>query len=116
MLKRAREGLATHFRVKEEIRSARNAARTEPHSHLRMLKVREAHWESMSAYQPAPLDCHITLFKSRATDDKFDIPDDYGWSPLVKSMDIVEVDGDTSPCSRPSTSARWPEKSANDYE
>jgi amino acid adenylation domain-containing protein len=93
LLARAREGLATHFRVKEEIRSARITARTEPHSHVRMLKVREAHWESMSLYQPAPLDCHITLFKSRATDDKFDIPADYGWTELVTSMDIVQVDG-----------------------
>ena len=58
-----------------------------------MLQVREAHWQSMQIYQPSPLDCHITLFKSRATDDKFDIPDDYGWRQLVKSMDIVEVDG-----------------------
>jgi|GEM_PF-1123693 len=93
MLVRAREGIATHFRVKEEIRSARAPGRSEPHSHLRMLKVREAHWASMNAYQPTPIDCHITLFKSRATDDKFDIPDDYGWNQLVKSMDIVEVEG-----------------------
>lgn len=90
---RIREGLATHFKVRFEIRAARASGVTEPHSQLRMLKVREAHWESMKAYQPAPLGCHITLFKSRATDDKFDIPDDYGWRPLVDSMEIVAVEG-----------------------
>ncbi len=93
ILKRTREGIATHFRVRFEIRAARSSGVTEPHSQLRMLKVRETHWESMKAYQPAPLGCHITLFKSRATDDKFDIPDDYGWRPLVDSIEIVNVDG-----------------------
>ena len=93
ILARTREGLATNLRVKGETRSARSAGISEPHSHLRMLKVRESHWESMKAYQPAPLDFHITLFKSRATDDKYEIPDDYGWRPLVRSMEIVHVDG-----------------------
>jgi amino acid adenylation domain-containing protein len=93
ILKRTREGIATHFRVRFEIRTARSSGVTEPHSQLRMLKVRETHWESMKAYQPAPLGCHITLFKSRATDDKFHIPDDYGWRPLVDSIEIVNVDG-----------------------
>ncbi len=93
MLVRAREGIATHFRVKQEIRAACSNGISEPHSHLRMLKVRETHWESMKVYQPAPVGCHITLFKSRATDDKFDIPDDYGWRPLVDSIEIVNVEG-----------------------
>jgi thioesterase domain-containing protein len=93
LLARTREGIATHFRVKEEIRAARNAGSTEPHSDLRMLQVREAHWESMENYKPAALDCHVTLFKSQATDDKFDIPGDYGWSGLVKSLEIVGVKG-----------------------
>jgi thioesterase domain-containing protein len=93
ILTRTREGIATHLRVRFEIRAARNSGVTEPHSQLRMLKVRETHWESMKAYQPAPLGCHITLFKSRATDDKFDIPEDYGWRPLVDSIEIVDVEG-----------------------
>ena len=93
MMARTREGIATHFRVKLEVRAASSNGITEPHSHLRMLKVRETHWESMKAYQPAPLGCHITLFKSRATEDKFDIPDDYGWRLLVDSIEIVNVEG-----------------------
>jgi amino acid adenylation domain-containing protein len=93
MFVRTREGIATYFKVMLEIRAARSSEITEPHSQLRMLKVREAHWESMKSYQPAPLGCHITLFQSSATDDKFDIPDDYGWGPLVDSIEVVKVDG-----------------------
>lgn len=93
LVTRTREGISTHLRVKKESHAARNAGATEPHSDIRMLQVREAHWESMMAYQPGPLACHITLFKSQATNDKFDIPDDYGWRPLVGSMDIVRVQG-----------------------
>jgi amino acid adenylation domain-containing protein len=93
LVTRAREGFATHFRVKEEVRAARDAGNTEPHSDLRMLQVREAHGEATEDYQPPPLDLHLTLFKSQATDDKFHIPSDYGWSDLVKSLDIVEVAG-----------------------
>ncbi|MEO8615847.1 MAG: amino acid adenylation domain-containing protein [Luteolibacter sp.] len=93
LLTRTREGFSTHFRVKGEIRAASSTGATEPYSEIRMLKVREAHWKSMEKYQPGPLACHITLFKSEATDDKFDIPEDYGWGELVKSMEIVEVPG-----------------------
>ncbi|MBC8127321.1 MAG: amino acid adenylation domain-containing protein [Gloeobacteraceae cyanobacterium ES-bin-144] len=87
------EGLQTHFRVKSEIRAARNASTTAPHSEIRMLQVREAHWVSMTLYQPQPLDCHITIFKTVSADDKFEIPRDYGWTALVKSLEIVEVPG-----------------------
>ena len=93
LIARAREGIATHFRVKKESRTARTAGTTEPHSSNRVLQVREAHWESMVSYRPAALDCHITLFKSQVANDKFDIPGDYGWGALVKSMEIVEVEG-----------------------
>jgi thioesterase domain-containing protein len=94
MIARAREGVATHIRVRKELHSSRNAGITEPHSRFRMLQVREAHWSSMQVYQPGTLACQITLFKSRETDDKFQIPDDYGWSRLVSSLDIVEVGGE----------------------
>ena len=93
LLARAHEGLSTHLRVRGEIRAARNAGVTEPYSEIRMLKVREAHWKSMEAYQPGSLACHITLFKSEATDDKFDVPEDYGWGDIVKSIEVVEVPG-----------------------
>jgi thioesterase domain-containing protein len=90
---RIREGFATHYRVRNEVRSAQTAGKTEPHSDLRMLQVREAHSEATENYQPTSLDLHLTLFKSQATDDKFHLPGDYGWSDLVKSLEIVDVPG-----------------------
>jgi len=87
-------GLATHLRVKGEIRAARSIRASEPYSEVRMLQVREAHWESMKAFQPEPLSFRIVLFKSRSTNDKFDLPPDYGWTPLVESIDMVEVPGE----------------------
>ena len=94
LLARARDGVTTNIRVRNETNCARNAGITEPHSEIRMLQVREANWESTQLYQPRHLDCHIILFRSRETDDKFDIPDDYGWSSVVESLDIVEVEGE----------------------
>ena len=93
LISRFREGLSTHFQVRQEIRAVNGSRKSEPHSSLRMLQVRESHWESRQIYRPQPLDCHITLFKSNEPDDKFHIPNDYGWSRLVKSMDIIEVPG-----------------------
>ena len=94
LIGRAFNGLSTHLRVKGEIRAARNAGRSDPYSEIRMLQVREAHWESMKAFQPEPLDCPIVLFKSRSANDKFELPADYGWTPLVRSIDMVEVPGE----------------------
>ncbi len=93
MIRRAKEGIATHLRFKSEIRRVESAGITPPHSELRMLQVREAHWKSMMEFEPQPLDCHITLFKSDTTNDKFDIPKDYGWTPMVTSLEIIEVPG-----------------------
>jgi amino acid adenylation domain-containing protein len=93
MISRAKEGIATHLRFKREIRQVESAGITPPHSELRMLQVREAHWKSMMEFEPQPLDCHVTLFKSDTTNDKFDIPKDYGWTPMVSSLEIIEVPG-----------------------
>jgi amino acid adenylation domain-containing protein len=91
--RRIREGIATHLRVRNEIRTARGAGATEPHSEIRMLQVREAHWNAMEAYRPGRLACQLTLFRTRVADDKYDIPSDYGWGDLVDSLEIVEVAG-----------------------
>ncbi len=93
MLVRIREGIATNRRVKQEIHAARTAGSTQPHSGIRALQVREAHWQSMTIYQPPAIDCHITLFKTQSADDKFELPHDYGWSRLVKTLEIIEVPG-----------------------
>ncbi len=94
LMARAHQGLRTHRRVKRERWLARNAGITEPHSGMRMLQVREAHWDSMLLYQPLVLDCHVTLFKSRVPDDKFLVPEDNGWGALAKSLEIVLVSGE----------------------
>lgn len=91
--RRIREGITTHLRVRNEIRAARGAGATEPHSEIRMLQVREAHWNAMEAYRPGRLACQLTLFRTRVADDKYDIPSDYGWGDLVDSLEIVEVAG-----------------------
>ncbi len=93
LISRFREGLSTHLQVRREIRVVNQSRKSEPYSNLRMLQLRESHWESRQAYRPQPLDCHICLFKSNAPDDKFNIPNDYGWGRLVKSIDIVTVPG-----------------------
>ena len=93
MFARVKEGVWTHLQVRKQNYAARSTRVSDPHSKTRMLQVREAHWQSMNNYRPSPLDCNITLFKSKASDDKFDIPNDYGWGSLVKSLDIVEVEG-----------------------
>jgi thioesterase domain-containing protein/acyl carrier protein len=90
---RVREGIVTNLRVKNEIRAARSAGTTEPHSEIRMLQVRQAHWNAMEAYQPQHLACRVTLFRTEVPDDKYDIPADYGWTDLVDSLEIVEVAG-----------------------
>ena len=94
LLRRVCEGVITYVRVRREIRAARTAGITEPHSTLRMLQVREAHWRSMEAYKPEPLACKVTLFKSKEIDDKYDVPADYGWSGVTASLEMVEVDGE----------------------
>ena len=94
LLNRTREGVATNLRVKKELNRIRNAGITEPHSELRMLQVRETHWDSMQGYVPQALRCGMTLFKSRETDDKYEIPADYGWKSVVDLLDIVEVEGE----------------------
>lgn len=93
LVKRFFAGVSTHLRVKREIHTARTAGNTEPHSEIRMLQVREAHWQAMERHRPQYLDCHVTLFRT-ATDDKFEIPGDYGWREMVRSLEIVIVPGD----------------------
>jgi thioesterase domain-containing protein/acyl carrier protein len=93
LLERVGEGVCTHLQVRKQRYAARSSRISEPHSETRMLQVREAHLISMNSYQPSPLGCHVTLFKSKAPDDKFDIPDDYGWSSLAKSLEVIEVEG-----------------------
>ncbi len=94
IFQRIGNGIATHVRVKQEIRTARRTLKSEPHSDVRMLKVRDAHWQAMKRYRPGKFDGEVTLFCVTTTDDKFEIPDDYGWTELVGSLEIVKVPGE----------------------
>ncbi len=94
ILQRLGNGIATHWRVKHEIRVARKTRKSEPHSDVRMLKVRNAHWQAMVRYRPRSFDGKVTLFSVLAVDDKFEIPDDYGWTAMVRSLEIVRVPGE----------------------
>ena len=93
LLRRVREGVGNHLRFKGEVKTARRAGFTEPYSELRMLQLREAHWESMKSYNPKASGCHLTLFKSQATNDKFDLPISYGWDLVASSLHIINVPG-----------------------
>ncbi|MGB6222854.1 amino acid adenylation domain-containing protein [Haloferula sp.] len=90
---RFKDGVETHLRVKSEVAAAKSSAAAEAHTELRAIQLREAHEQAMRAFEPKPFDGTLTLFRAEAVNDKFAIPDDYGWSSLVKELRIVEVPG-----------------------
>jgi aspartate racemase len=92
-LTRIREGLATRRRVREETLVARSGALSAPHSEIRMLQIRDAHEKAMRIYQPRPLAARLTLLRTTELDDKYEMPEDYGWGRLVSSLEIVKLPG-----------------------
>ncbi|MEP4078997.1 amino acid adenylation domain-containing protein [Haloferula sp.] len=90
---RFKDGVETHLRVKSEVATARSSETAEAHTELRAVQLREAHEQAMRAYEPESYDGELTLFRAEAVNDKFAIPDDYGWSGLVKELKIIEVPG-----------------------
>jgi thioesterase domain-containing protein len=58
-----------------------------------MIQVREAHLQAMRDYQPSSIDCPLLLFKSSVVDDKFEIPEDYGWKRITPDVQIIDVPG-----------------------
>jgi thioesterase domain-containing protein len=36
----------------------------------------------------------MTLFRADAVNDKFEVPSDYGWSHLVRELEILDVPGE----------------------
>ena len=112
LFKRACEGVQTNCRVKREKHLARTSSHSDSHSDLRMLQVREDHWESTVLYDPLPFEGQVTLFRSTVPDDKFDLPADNGWGSIAESMDIVEVDGEHLEIFSPNHVANLAEKVA----
>ena len=88
------QGILVNHRVYKEIEAANNAGPAEAYSDLRRVQVREENWRAMQAYQPANFPGRITLFKASSTNDKMELPDDYGWSEVaVKGLEIIPVPG-----------------------
>lgn len=94
MVERFAGGVKTNRRVRMEIAAARRASPADAHSELRAIQLREAHHEAMKAYQPPSYRGKMTLFRADAMDDKFEVPPDYGWSNLVRELEIVDVPGE----------------------
>jgi thioesterase domain-containing protein len=90
---RMADGLATHRRVKRELREAAGMAGTAPHSELRRVQVREAHYRAMLAYEPADYAGRVVLFKAIEESDKYDLPWDYHWSRRARALEIHPVPG-----------------------
>ncbi|MBK1828217.1 non-ribosomal peptide synthetase/type I polyketide synthase [Haloferula rosea] len=91
---RFKDGVETHIKVKAEVAEAQRSAAAEAHTELRAVQLREAHEAAMDAYQPGPFHGTLNLFRADAVNDKFEIPDDYGWSDRVDELKVVEVPGE----------------------
>ena len=91
---RFKDGVETHLRVKAEIAAAQKAGVAEAHSDLRAIQLREAHVAAMDAYRPRPFRGCLHVFRATAVNDKFEVPDDYGWRDLVDELRLVEVPGE----------------------
>lgn len=90
---RFKDGVETHLRVKAESAAAKGEAAA-AHTERRAVQLREAHEAAMDAYRPSQFRGTLHLFRASAVNDKFEIPDDYGWSDQVDELRIVEVPGE----------------------
>ncbi|MBK1882383.1 amino acid adenylation domain-containing protein [Luteolibacter pohnpeiensis] len=90
---RFRDGIETNRRVKSEQTAAVAAEPASAHTELRAIQLREAHYNVMRRYRPTSYAGKLTLFRASSVNDKFEVPEDYGWSSLVNSMDVVDVPG-----------------------
>ena len=90
---RMADGMATHDRVKRELKEAAGMPGTAPHSELRRVQVREAHYRAMLAYEPADYAGRVVLFKAMEESDKYDLPSDYHWSRRARALEIHPVPG-----------------------
>lgn len=85
--------METHLRVKAESAAARGDAAA-AHTERRAVQLREAHEAAMDAYRPGRFHGTLHLFRASAVNDKFEIPDDYGWGALVDELKLLEVPGE----------------------
>jgi len=91
---RFKDGVETHIKVKSEVAEAQRSQAAEAHTELRAVQLREAHEMAMDAYKPGRFHGSLNLFRADAVNDKFELPDDYGWSDRVDELKVVEVPGE----------------------
>jgi thioesterase domain-containing protein/acyl carrier protein len=94
LAERFANGVETSRRIKAEVAAAGRALPADAHSELRAVQLREAHHEAMKIYQPSFYAGKMTLFRADAVNDKFEVPSDYGWSHLVRELEILDVPGE----------------------
>ncbi len=93
MASRFKDGVETHFRVRSELAEASKSDIAEANTELRAVQLREAHSEVMDAFRPKPFGGTLTLFRASVVNDKYAVPDHYGWGGVVGSLEIIEVPG-----------------------
>lgn len=60
----------------------------------RQEQILQVHTLSMASYVPGPFPGFAILLRTDSPDDKFSLPEDYGWSSLAYSLDIRYVTGE----------------------
>ncbi|MGB1129065.1 MAG: amino acid adenylation domain-containing protein [Haloferula sp.] len=91
---RFKDGVETHIKVKAEVAEARGSEAAAAHTELRAVQLRDAHEAAMDAYVPGRFEGTLTLFRADAVNDKFELPDDYGWGDRVENLVVQEVPGE----------------------
>nr|MCU0796591.1 amino acid adenylation domain-containing protein [Akkermansiaceae bacterium] len=91
---RFKDGVETHLRIKAEVAAAQKVGTAAAHTEMRAIQLREAHVAAMDAYKPQPFRGRLHVFRAAAVNDKFEVPDDYGWQGLVDDLRIIEVPGE----------------------
>ncbi|BCX47077.1 phosphatase:FkbH-like protein [Haloferula helveola] len=90
---RFKNGVETHLRVKAESAAAKGDAAS-AHTERRAVQLREAHEAAMDAYRPGFFHGTLHVFRASAVNDKFEIPDDYGWGDRVDDLKMMVVPGE----------------------
>jgi thioesterase domain-containing protein/acyl carrier protein len=89
-------GLIQRLRTESETASARKLLKQGVRAddeRLRYVQIREANLEALEAYRATELDATMLLFRSDEISDKFDLSEDYDWTPMVRRLLIERVPG-----------------------
>lgn len=90
-------GLVQRIRYEAETAAAKRLAKKglrPEDERLRFVQIREEHVESIQNYRAQPYPGTMLLLRSEAVSDKFELAEDYGWTPLVDRLLIEHITGD----------------------